>query len=114
MRAPVKCPGPVGITRRNMMGEIGRTPRINNNAGRDHWEFWYTVLFAGRGVKGGFTYGASDRHGAYPSLCPVTAGDVVATIYHGLGIPTDLEIHDRLDRPMLLLPEGTPIRDVFV
>jgi uncharacterized protein (DUF1501 family) len=96
-----------------VMGEIGRTPRINNGAGRDHWEFCYTVLFAGGGVKGGFTYGASDKHGAYPSQCPVTASDIVATIYHGLGIPSDLEIRDRLDRPMLLLPEGSPIRDVF-
>jgi hypothetical protein len=96
-----------------VMGEIGRTPRINSGVGRDHWEFCYTVLFAGGGVKGGFTYGASDKHGAYPSQCPVTASDVVATIYHGLGIPLDLEIHDRLDRPLLLLPEGTPIRDLF-
>ena len=95
------------------MGEIGRTPKINNGAGRDHWEFCYTVLFAGGGVKGGFIYGASDKHGAYPSQCPVTASDIVATIYHGLGISADLEIRDRLDRPMLLLPEGAPIRDVF-
>jgi Protein of unknown function (DUF1501) len=96
-----------------VMGEIGRTPRINNGAGRDHWEFCYTVLFAGGGVKGGFTYGASDKHGAYPSLCPVSASDIVATIYHGLGIAPDLELHDRLDRPILLMPEGAPIMDVF-
>jgi hypothetical protein len=96
-----------------VMGEIGRTPRINNGAGRDHWEFCYTVLFAGGGVKGGLTYGASDRHGAYPSQCPVTASDIVATIYHRLGISPDLEIRDRLDRPMLLLPEGAPIHDIF-
>src|SRR6185312_14297135 len=61
-----------------VMGEIGRTPRINNGAGRDHWEFCYTVLFAGGGIKGGFTYGASDKHGAYPSQCPVIARDIVA------------------------------------
>lgn len=96
-----------------VMGEIGRTPRINTGAGRDHWEFCYTVLLAGGGIKGGFTYGASDKHGAYPSQCPVTASDVVATIYDALGIPLDLELRDRLDRPMLLLPEGTPIQDVF-
>jgi hypothetical protein len=96
-----------------VMGEIGRTPRINNGAGRDHWEFCYTVLFAGGGIRGGRTYGASDRRGAYPSQNPVTASDIVATIYHGLGIAPDLEIHDRLNRPMLLLPEGTPIRVLF-
>jgi uncharacterized protein (DUF1501 family) len=96
-----------------VMGEIGRTPKINNGAGRDHWEFCYTVLFAGGGIKGGYTHGASDKRGAYPSQCPVTASDVVATIYHGLGIAADLEIRDRLDRPILLVPEGDPIRDVF-
>lgn len=96
-----------------VMGEIGRTPRINNGAGRDHWEHCYTVLMAGGGIKGGFTYGSSDRRGAYPNSCPVTASDIVATIYHGLGVPADIDIHDRLSRPMLLLPEGAPIRDVF-
>ncbi len=96
-----------------VMGEIGRTPKINNGAGRDHWEFCYTVLFAGGGIKRGFTYGASDKRGAYPSRCPVSASDIVATIYHALGIAPDLELRDRLDRPLLLVPEGTPIRDVF-
>src|SRR5262245_28715246 len=96
-----------------VMGEIGRTPRMNNAAGRDHWEFCYTVLFAGGGVKRGFTYGASDKRGAYPSQCPVSASDIVATIYHGLGIAPDLELRDRLDRPLPLVPEGDPIRDVF-
>jgi hypothetical protein len=96
-----------------VMGEIGRTPRINNGAGRDHWEFCYTVLLAGGGIKGGLVHGASDRRGAYPSQSPVTASDIVATIYHGLGIPTDLDIRDRQDRPVLLIPDGTPIREVF-
>ena len=95
------------------MGEIGRTPKINGGAGRDHWEFCYTVLFAGGGTKGGFVYGASDKHGAYPSLNPVSAGDVIATIYHALGVPADVDLRDRLDRPVPLLPEGAAIRDVF-
>ncbi len=96
-----------------VMGEIGRTPRINAMAGRDHWEFCYTVLFAGGGMKRGFVYGASDKHGAFPSQCPVTASDIVATIYDALGIRSDLELRDRLDRPLVLVPEGAPIRDVF-
>jgi hypothetical protein len=96
-----------------VMGEIGRTPKINKGAGRDHWEFCYTVLMAGGGIKGGLTYGASDRRGAYPSSSPVTASDIVATIYHSLGIPADLEIHDRQNRPLVLVPEGTPIRELF-
>jgi hypothetical protein len=96
-----------------VMGEIGRTPRINGGAGRDHWEFCYTVLFAGGGIKGGFVYGASDKRGAYPSNCPVTASDIVATIYHGLGISADQEIHDRQNRPVAVVPEGSPVRDLF-
>jgi Protein of unknown function (DUF1501) len=96
-----------------VMGEIGRTPKINGGAGRDHWEFCYTVMMAGGGIKGGFTHGASDRRGAYPKNCPVTASDIIATIYHGLGIPADLEIRDRQDRPMVLVPEGAPIRELF-
>jgi hypothetical protein len=96
-----------------VMGEIGRTPRINGNAGRDHWEFCYTVLFAGGGTRGGFVYGASDRRGAYPSQSPVTAGDVVASIYHALGIDSDAEAQDRLGRPMRLLAAGAPVRDLF-
>jgi hypothetical protein len=97
-----------------VMGEIGRTPKINGNAGRDHWEFCYTVLFAGGGTKGGFVYGASDKYGAYPSQNPVSAGDVIATIYHALGIAPDLELRDRLDRPIALVPNSAPITDVFV
>jgi hypothetical protein len=95
------------------MGEIGRTPRINGGAGRDHWEFCYTVLLAGGGIKGGFTYGSSDKRGAYPSSCPVTASDIVATIYQALGIPADQEIRDRQNRPVPLVPDGSPIRDLF-
>ncbi len=52
------------------MGEFGRTPKINENISRDHWPQCYTVLLAGGGVKRGFIYGASDRHGAYPDQAP--------------------------------------------
>ena len=79
-----------------VMGEFGRTPKINGNAGRDHWNFCYSLMLAGGGIKGGFVHGASDRIGARPSSNPVTPADIVATIYHCLGIPTDLELHDRL------------------
>jgi hypothetical protein len=95
-----------------VMGEIGRTPRIVGT-GRDHWEFCYTVMLAGGGIKRGLTHGASDKRGAYPSSCPVTASDIVATIYHALGIPADLEIRDRQNRPVPLVPEGSPVRELF-
>ncbi|MBL8797312.1 MAG: DUF1501 domain-containing protein [Planctomycetia bacterium] len=96
-----------------VMGEIGRTPQINNGAGRDHWGFCYSVLFAGGGMKPGLVYGASDKRGAFPSSNPVGAADVIATIYHSLGIPADLEIHDRLGRPLPLVPGGAPVMELF-
>jgi hypothetical protein len=96
-----------------VMGEFGRSPRVNGAAGRDHWNFCYTLLLAGGGIKGGFVYGSSDRIGGRPSSCPVRPADVIATIYECLGIPHDLEMHDRLDRPYVLVPWGSPIRDVL-
>jgi hypothetical protein len=96
-----------------VMGEIGRTPKINSNAGRDHWEFCYTVLFAGAGTKPGFIYGSSDKRGAYPKSNPVTASDIIATIYDALGLPPDLELRDRQNRPLFLVPDGMPIREIF-
>lgn len=105
-----------GLLKRTLvvvMGEIGRTPQINSGAGRDHWGFCYTVMLAGGGTKGGLVHGASDKHGAYPSSCPVSAADLIATIYHSLGIPADLEIHDRLNRPLALVPGGDPVMELF-
>jgi uncharacterized protein (DUF1501 family) len=96
-----------------VMGEFGRTPRINAAAGRDHWNFCYSLLLAGGGIKGGTVHGSSDRIGAYPSSNPVGPADVIATIYHCLGIPADLELHDRLHRPYQLVPWGNPIREVL-
>ena len=91
----------------------GRSPKVNGAAGRDHWNFCYGLLLAGGGVKGGYVHGASDRIGARPSQGPVTPGDVVATIYHCLGIDPGLELQDRLARPFALLPQGAPIREVI-
>src|SRR5262245_47297673 len=93
-----------------VMGEFGRTPRINNNAGgRDHWNFCYALMLAGGGIKCGAVHGASDRIGARPSLNPVMPADIIATIYHCLGIPADLELRDRLNRPFTLVPWGNVI-----
>jgi hypothetical protein len=95
-----------------VMGEFGRSPRVNGAAGRDHWNFCYSLLLAGGGIKGGFIYGASDRIGGRPSSCPVRPADIVATIYDCLGIPFDLELHDRLNRPFQLVPWGNPIGEL--
>jgi hypothetical protein len=81
------------------MGEFGRSPRINNIAGRDHWPQCYTVLLAGGGVRRGFVYGSSDRIGAYPSANAVRPEDLAATVYHLLGIDPHAEMRDALNRP---------------
>jgi hypothetical protein len=95
-----------------VMGEFGRSPKVNPAAGRDHWNFCYTLMLAGGGIKGGFVYGSSDKIGAQPSSNPVLPADIIATIYHCLGIPSDLELHDRLHRPFQLVPWGSPIREL--
>ncbi len=105
--------GLLGRTLVAVMGEFGRTPRVNGAAGRDHWNFCYSLMLAGGGIRGGAVHGASDRIGARPSSCPVTPADVIATIYHCLGIPADLELRDRLQRPFALVPWGTPIRELL-
>ena len=96
-----------------VMGEFGRSPRVNGAGGRDHWNFCYSLMLAGGGIRGGYVHGASDRIGARPSNSPVTPADVIATIYHCLGLPADLELHDRLNRPYALVPWGSPIRELL-
>jgi hypothetical protein len=94
------------------MGEFGRTPRINSAGGRDHWGFCQSVLLAGGGIKGGQVYGSSDAHGAYAAERPVSPDDLAATIFHTLGIPLDLEMHDAQGRPLPLCT-GTPVAGVL-
>jgi hypothetical protein len=96
-----------------VMGDFGRTPRINPAAGRDHWNFCYSLVLAGGGVKAGYVHGASDKIGAKPSRNPVTPADVIATIYECLGVPPDTELRDRLGRPLALVPWGAPVREVL-
>ena len=96
-----------------VMGEFGRSPKVNPGAGRDHWNFCYSLMLAGGGVKRGHVFGASDKIGGRPSSNPVTPADIVATIYQTLGIPKDLELRDGLDRPFALVPWGDVIPDVL-
>jgi hypothetical protein len=84
------------------MGDMGRTPRINKDAGRDHWSFCYSVVLAGGGVRGGQVYGSSDRTAAYPSTNPVSPSDLAATIYHCLGINPRTHLTDQEGRPLVL------------
>jgi len=94
------------------MGDMGRTPRINKGAGRDHWSFCYSIVLAGGGVSGGQVYGSSDRSAAYPSTNPVGPGDVAATIYHCLGIEPRTPVTDQQGRPFVA-STGKPIRAVL-
>ena len=94
------------------MGEFGRTPKINNLAGRDHWPQCYTVLMAGGGTKGGAVYGASDKIGAYPAVGQARPEDVSATVYELLGIDPETEMTDKLGRP-LAISRGKPITEVI-
>jgi hypothetical protein len=81
------------------MGEFGRTPKINQNAGRDHWGDCSSTLLAGGGIRSGIVHGASDKHGAFPASDPVDPVDVQATIYHCLGLDPGLTMYDHLNRP---------------
>jgi hypothetical protein len=94
------------------LGEFGRTPRINGDAGRDHWPDCYSAVLAGGGVKGGFVHGASDRLGAYPASDPVTPADLAATIYWRFGVDPRLELIDPTGRPHPLAT-GQPVRALF-
>lgn len=94
------------------MGEFGRTPRINPQQGREHWGPCYTVAFSGAGVRGGQAYGKTDRVAAYPTENPVSPEDILATMYHGLGIRPDSEVHDREGRPVRIC-DGRPVTALF-
>ena len=90
------------------MGEFGRSPRINNMAGRDHWPQCYTALLAGGGVRRGFVYGSSDKIGAFPATDPVRPDDLAATMFYLLGLNPHAEVYDALHRP-LPIANGNPI-----
>ena len=94
------------------MAEFGRTPKMGNSGGRDHWPHCYSFLMAGAGTKGGQLYGSSDRQAAYPREKPVPPEDIHATLYHALGIPKDTIIHDTVGRPIALC-DGTALASLF-
>jgi hypothetical protein len=92
--------------------EFGRTPKINRNAGRDHWPWVYSVALAGAGIRAGTVYGASDDSAAYPTANPHDPSDLAATLYHLLGVGADTVLHDALGRPHPLVI-GKPIAGVL-
>ena len=94
-------------------GDMGRTPRVNKNAGRDHWPQCGFCLLAGGGTRKGLVYGASDGQAAYVRDRPVTPGDLCATIYHQLGVDTDLMVPDQTGRPLHITHGGSVVRGVL-
>jgi len=96
------------------LAEFGRTPKINPAGGRDHWPQCWTSYFAGGGVKGGRVIGKSDEIGGYPAERPVTSAEVVATIFHSLGLNLETHLPGPQGRPFPLVDFGTqPIRELF-
>ena len=97
-----------------VMGEFGRTPKINQprgNPGRQHWPACWSALLAGGGVRGGAVYGETDRTGAYVKDRPVRVQDLGATIFHALGIPGDQRLgKDGFTRPV---SSGQPLLGLF-
>lgn len=96
-----------------VMGEMGRTPKVNGKAGRDHWPQCGFVLMAGGGLKQGFVLGRTDDQAAYPVERPVSAGDLVATIYDLLGVDPHMTIEDLTGRPNHIAHGGEPVRELY-
>ena len=94
-------------------GEFGRTPKINKDAGRDHWPMVYTTVLAGGGLKGGAILGESDALGEAPAARPISVQDVLATVYHQLGINTHKTFFNEAHRPVEILNYGQPIQEIL-
>lgn len=92
-----------------VMGEFGRTPKINPAGGRDHWPNVFSVLLAGGGVRGGQVIGTSDTYGEFPKDNPVTPSDLSATVFTLLGIDPTAELHTGDGRPVRIAPDGAQV-----
>ena len=93
--------------------EFGRTPKINQNAGRDHYPKAFSAVLAGGGVKGGVVYGKTDDEGREPTEDPVTIGDFNATIAYGCGLPLDQRLFTKTARPFTVANHGDPVIKLF-
>lgn len=96
-----------------ILSEFGRTPKINAKAGRDHWPNVFSVMLAGGGIKPGVVLGSSASGGDEPKDRPTHIYDVLATIYHQLGVPLDETYRDAGGRPVPVMSEGRPISDLI-
>ena len=94
-----------------VMGEFGRTPKLNTAGGRDHWPRAFSVLLAGGGVRGGQVVGQSDGRGEAPAERPVTPADLARTIYTLLGVDPDRELYTADGRPVAVNAGGQVVRE---
>jgi hypothetical protein len=95
------------------MGEFGRTPKVNDKGGRDHWGRAGSMLWAGAGVARGKVIGATDKNGAFVTDRPVRPADVAWTVYDALGIDPAKELHTPEGRPVSILAEGAPVGELY-
>jgi hypothetical protein len=95
------------------LGEMGRTARANDVWGRDHWSMLFPAVIAGAGVRGGTTFGTSDKDGQWPADRAIRPEDLAATIYHALGIDPHLQLPDAQGRPTSIVAEGEPLLEIF-
>lgn len=93
--------------------EFGRTPKINKDAGRDHWPKVFSVMLAGGGIKGGTIYGASNATASEPEFDPVGPEDLATTVYHQLGIVADKELMAPGGRPIEIVDGGKVVRGIL-
>ena len=94
-------------------GEFGRTPKINDNAGRDHWAPVQCALLSGGGMRLGQVIGSTEKTGGYADSRPVHYRDVLATVYHNLGIDPHAIVRDANERPVTIMPhDAQPIREL--
>lgn len=93
------------------MGDFGRTPKINQNGGRDHWARCWSIVIGGGAIKGGQAYGSTGSDGMDIKDKPCTIGDIFATVYKGLGLDPTSQVRDNLGRPMAIA-DGKPLEGV--
>lgn len=105
--------GMLGETLVLVSSEFGRTPKINQDAGRDHWPKVFSTMLAGGGVKGGLIYGSSDATASEPEDNPVSPEDLATTMYHLLGIVADKELMAPGDRPIEIVDGGNVIQGLL-
>jgi uncharacterized protein (DUF1501 family) len=93
--------------------EFGRTPKINNTAGRDHWPKVFSVALAGGGIKKGITYGTSNAIASEPDEDPVGPQDLATTVYNQLGIVADKELMSPGNRPIEIVDGGRVVKEIL-